>query len=294
MDCLGLPFDHGVMSNQTFTPLVLGGTGRSGSALADGLARRGITARTAARSGADVRFDWDDPATHADTLAGTDRVYLVTPTIRLRYADQVARFLDRAEAAGVHHVTLLSVYNADQAPAETDLADVEADLASRDGITHSILRPAWVMQNFTDEHLPLIGGALVAPSAGGTEAFVDAADIAAVAAETLLDPVAHAGATYSLTGPQAITFQDVADTIALVSGRPVTYTDIDQEAWISGALATGLPADYAVMLRWLTGAIISGNGATPTGDVEKVTGRPATSFRAFAERNAQVWTPEAA
>ncbi|WP_256255698.1 NmrA family NAD(P)-binding protein [Streptomyces sp. MUSC 14] len=276
------------------TALILGGTGRSGSLLAGGLAQRGITARAAARSGADVRFDWDDPATYADALAGVDRVYLVTPTIRLRYADQVAAFLDRAEAVGVRHVTLLSVYNADQAPAEIDFAAVEADLVARDGITHSILRPAWVMQNFADEHLPLIDGAIIAPSSGGREAFVDAADIAAVAAETLLDPAAHAGATYSLTGPQALTFQEVADTIALVSGRPVAYHDIDQEAWISGALATGLPADYAVMLRWLTGAVISGNGSTPTGDVEKVTGRPATIFREFAGRYAHVWTAEAA
>ncbi|MFD4592848.1 NmrA family NAD(P)-binding protein [Streptomyces rubiginosohelvolus] len=282
------------MSNETPTALILGGTGRSGSLLAGGLAQRGITPRTAARSGADVRFDWDDPATYADALAGADRIYLVTPTIRLRYANQVAAFLDRAEAAGVRHVTLLSVYNADQAPAEIDFAAVEADLAARNGVTHSILRPAWVMQNFADEHLPLIDGAIIAPSRGGTEAFVDAADIAAVAAETLLDPAAHAGATYSLTGPQALTFQDVADTIALVSGRPVAYHDIDQEAWISGALAAGLPADYAVMLRWLTGAIISGNGSTPTGDVEKVTGRPATTFREFAGRYAQVWTAEAA
>jgi hypothetical protein len=51
-----------------------------------------------------------------------------------------------------------------------------------------------------------------------------------------------------------------------------------------------VPADYAVMLRWLTGAIISGHGATPTGDVEKVTGRPATSFREFAARNTHAWT----
>ena len=55
--------------------------------------------------------------------------------------------------------------------------------------------------------------------------------------------------------------------------RPVSYNDIDQEAWISGALAAGVPADYAVMLRWLTGAIIAGGGSVPADDIEKVTGR---------------------
>jgi uncharacterized protein YbjT (DUF2867 family) len=167
------------------------------------------------------------------------------------------------------------------------------NLAARQGVTHAILRPAWVMQNFTDNHLPVVGGVVTAPSGGGTEAFVDADDIAAVAAETLLDPAAHAGARYTLTGPQALTFREAADIIAAVAGRPVFYHDIDQETWINGALAAGVPADYAVMLRWLTGAVIAGDGSTPTDDIEKVTGRKPATFREFAERHASVWTSEA-
>jgi uncharacterized protein YbjT (DUF2867 family) len=280
------------MSNEAPTALILGGTGRTGSRLAGSLAQRGIAARTASRRGADVRFDWDDPADHADALSGVDRLYLVTPVLRVSYADRVAGFLDLAEAAGVRHVTFLSTYNADQAPPGIDIAAVEADLAARRGVTHCVLRPAWVMQNFTDDHLPVVDGVITAPSGGGAEAFVDADDIAAVAAETLLDPGVHAGARYTLTGPQALTFGEAADIIASVAGRPVVYNDIDQEAWISGALAAGVPADYAVMLRWLTGAIIAGNGSVPTDDIEKVTGRMSATFREFAERNARAWTLE--
>jgi uncharacterized protein YbjT (DUF2867 family) len=210
--------------------------------------------------------------------------------LRVRYAGQVAAFLDQAEAAGVRHVTFLSTYNGDRAPREIDIAAAEADLASREALTHSILRPAWVMQNFSDNHLPVIDGTLTVPSGGGSEAFVDAADIAAAAAETLLNPDAHTGAHYALTGPQAITFDDVAATIAAVSGQPVVYKDVDQEAWINGAIAAGVPAAYAVMLRWLTGAIIAGHGSEPTGDIETVAGRPPASFEAFARRNAAAWT----
>jgi uncharacterized protein YbjT (DUF2867 family) len=271
------------MNNETPTVLILGGTGRTGSLLAGKLARRGIAARTASRRGADVRFDWD----------GADRLYLVSPVLRVRYAEQVAGFLDLAENAGVRHATFLSAYNANEAPQGIDIAAVEAGLAARQAITHAVLRPAWVMQNFTDDHLPVIDGVLTAPSGGGAEAFVDADDIAAVAAETLLDPGAHAGARYTLTGPQALTFHEAADIIAAVTGRPVLYNDIDQETWINGALAAGIPPDYAVMLRWLTGAIIAGNGSTPTDDIAKVTGRKPATFREFAERHARAWTPEA-
>ncbi|MFC7641116.1 NmrA family NAD(P)-binding protein [Streptosporangium lutulentum] len=225
------------MFNEPQTALILGGTGRTGSLVAKMLTERGLSARTASRHGSDVLFDWDDTTTHADALAGVDRVYLVTPIMRVTYADQVAAFLDLAEATGVRHVTYLSTYNGDKAPQEVDIAAVETGLAHRQAITHSILRPAWVMQNFSDEHLPVIDGAITVPTGGGTETFVDAADIAAVAVETLLHPDAHAGAQYAPTGPQALTVSEVADIIASVSGRPVSHHDIDRDTWINGAVA---------------------------------------------------------
>jgi hypothetical protein len=83
-----------------------------------------------------------------------------------------------------------------------------------------------------------------------------------------------------------------ADIIAKVIGGPVTHNDLDAEAWIRGAIAAGfVPAeDYAVMLRWLTGTIISGNGSRPNDDIQKVTGRPPITFQDFARRNAHIWT----
>jgi uncharacterized protein YbjT (DUF2867 family) len=282
------------MTEPSQTALVLGGTGRTGALVAKNLAERGMGVRTAARIGADVRFDWDEPATYRGALDGVDRLYLVTPVMRVTYAGQVAAFLDLAEAAGVRHVTYLSTYGADQAPPEVDIKAVEDDLAARRAITHSILRPAWVMQNFSDAHLPVVDGVITVPTGGGREAFVDAADIAAVAVETLLAPEAHAGGQYAPTGPQALTVGEVAGTIAAVTGQPVTHNDIDPEAWIGGAVAAGLvPADYAVMLRWLTGSIISGNGSTPNDDVEKVTGRPPAPFGDFARRSRHAWTSPA-
>jgi uncharacterized protein YbjT (DUF2867 family) len=280
------------MTKPKQSALILGGSGRTGSLIARQLTGRGAHARTASRHGSDLLFDWDDPGTHANALEGVDRVYLVTPTMRVRYVDPVAKFFDLAEAASVAHVTLLSAYNGNQAPQGVDVAAVEVEVASRGGFTHTILRPAWVMQNFTDAHLPIVDELLVVPSSGGAEAFVDALDIAAVAVETLLNPDMHAGANYSLTGPAAMTFHEIATTIAAVSGRTVKYQDVDQETWINGAIAAGVPADYAEMLRWLTGSIIAGNGSTPTADVETVIGRPATSFEAFARRNAAIWATQ--
>jgi uncharacterized protein YbjT (DUF2867 family) len=283
------------MKNSRQTTLVLGGTGRTGSLVARRLAERGLGARTAARHGADLPFDWDNPATHGPALAGVDRIYLVTPVLRMTYASLVSEFLDLAEAAGVRHVTYLSAYGSDHAPPEVDIRAVELDLMSRQAFTSSIVRPAWVMQNFSDEHLPVVADTITVPTGGGAEAFVDAAEIAAVAVETLLDPDAHAGAAYAPTGPEALTVAEVVGIIARVVGRPLRHNDIDRGAWVAGAVAAGIvPADYAVMLNWLTETIASGHGSRPNDDVRRVTGSPPATFADFARRNAHVWAVPAA
>jgi uncharacterized protein YbjT (DUF2867 family) len=281
---------HGAMDNSRQTTLVLGGTGRTGTLVARKLAERGLRARTASRHGGDVLFDWDNTATHGPALAGVDRIYLVTPVMRIAYAQLVSDFLDLAEASGVRHVTYLSAYASDQAPPEVDIMAVELELIRREAFTNSILRPAWVMQNFSDEHLPVVQDMITVPTAGGAEAFVDAADIAAVAVETLVDPGAHAGAVYAPTGPEALTVAEVADIIAGVVGRPIRHNDIDSAVWIDGAITAGLvAADYGVMLNWLTGMIASGDGSLPNDDVRRVTGFPPASFAEFAHRNAHAW-----
>ena len=84
------------MTDSQLTTLVLGGTGRTGSLVTQRLIERGLNVRTASRHGADVLFDWDDPTTHARALDGVDRVYLVTPVMRVKYAGLVSDFLDLA------------------------------------------------------------------------------------------------------------------------------------------------------------------------------------------------------
>jgi uncharacterized protein YbjT (DUF2867 family) len=96
-------------------------------------------------------------------------------------------------------VTYLSAYGMDAAPPEVGPRAVEFDLLSRNDFTYSIVRPAWFMQNFSEAHLAPVDGFITVPTGQGTESFVDAQDIPAVAAATLADPGAHAGAQYAPT-----------------------------------------------------------------------------------------------
>ena len=121
------------------------------------------------------------------------------------------------------------------------------------------------------------------------EAFIDAEDIAAVAATTLADPQAQAGKAYSLTGPEALTVAKAATIISDEAGRTITHVDLDREAWIAGAIANGVPPEYGAVLSQLTETVASGHGSRPNGIVETITGRPPHTFRNFAHHNANAW-----
>jgi uncharacterized protein YbjT (DUF2867 family) len=147
----------------------------------------------------------------------------------------------------------------------------------------------WRFMHFSEISLKPVDGVITVPTADGSEAFIDAEDIAAVAAETLASPDAHAGAAYALTGSEAITVSEAAEVIAGVTGKPVKHNDIDRDVWIQGSVAAGVPAEYGEMLRMLTETIASGMGSRPNDNVQKVTGVPPITFADFARRTAQAW-----
>ena len=269
--------------------LVLGATGKTGSRVAGRLSERGVSIRTAARGGADIHFDWNNPATFEGALQGVTGVYLVSPVMRVDFAGVVSDFLDQAERAGVQNVTYLSAYGMEHAPAEVALRAVELDLESRGSFTCSIIRPAWFMQNFSETFLKPVDDEIVVPGGTGTEAFVNAEDIASVAAATLAEPERHAGRAYAPTGPESLTLDEAARIISAAAGRTILYRDTDRADWVGAMVRSGVPAEYGEVLRALTETIASGRGSRPNGDVLAATGAAPVSFADFAAEAAPAW-----
>jgi uncharacterized protein YbjT (DUF2867 family) len=269
--------------------LVLGATGKTGSRVARKLTDLGISIRTAARKGADIRFDWNEPSTFAAAVSRVSGVYLVSPVMRVDFADVVSQFLDEAEGAGVKHVSYLSAYGVEHAPPEVALRAVELDLASRRSLSHSIVRPAWFMQNFSETFLKPVDDEIVVPNGIGAEAFVSADDIASVAAATLAEPQRHAGSAYAPTGPESLTLDEAAQIISAAAGRTIVYRDTDRNERVDAMVRSGVPAEYGEVLRTLTETIASGLGSQPNGDVLAATGAAPISFAGFAAKTAPAW-----
>jgi uncharacterized protein YbjT (DUF2867 family) len=267
------------------TILVTGGTGKTGRPLSAMLRARGASVRVASRhpdpAAPDaVRFDWHDPATHRAALAGVDGVYLVPPLLSLDPMPLVGPFLDAARRLGTRRVVLLgSLAVLPNAPGVARLSE-----AVRRAPEWAVLRPSGFMQNFTGAHPVAAGirdrGEIRTAAGDGRLGWIDAEDIAAVAANTLLDP--DAGGEHLLTGPEALGYRDAAAVITRVTGRAVRVTEIGIDELAGHYREAGMPADFAAALAGVDAGIRAGAEDRVTGSVRELTGRAPRSFVDFA------------
>ncbi|WP_433157820.1 NAD(P)H-binding protein [Kribbella sp. CA-247076] len=267
------------------TILVLGATGKTGRRVVARLRDRGVNVRAASRS-SETRFDWADRSTWADAVRGIEVVYLIAP----EDPAPIEPFVTQAVEAGVRRFVALSGRGMDQAVGRFGAGMAEAERAVRvSGVGSTILGSNNFAQNFDEDlwYEPLLAGRLALPAGDLREPFVDVEDVADVAA-TVLMSTGHDGRAYELSGPEAITFAEAVDTIAKVSGRPMTYVSLTPEEYRDELLAAGLPDEVATELNGLFEIMREGHLATPTDDIARLLGRPATSFTSYAER---VWAP---
>ncbi len=278
------------MSTPPQQVLVLGATGKTGGRVVRQLAQQGIAVRAACRNPdrvavADgvtpVHFDWDAPATHGPALAGADAVYVVPPALVLDHVAPVTAFFGTVREAGVPRAVFLSARGVD---ASDDIPLRREELAlEASGLRWSVVRPSWFAQNFTEGSFAEMvrAGVLALPAGEGAEPFIDAEDIAAVAARLLVDPALD-GRAYDLSGPEALTFEQAAKTLGTALGRELRYVDVDSRQWQEQAVAGGLPAQYAQFLAAMLEGIGKGWDAHLSDGVPTVLGRPARSFAQWA------------
>lgn len=272
------------------TVLVTGATGKVGSQVLAELDRRDVKARAASRR-SDPAFDWQDPRGWEQALVGVERVFLVLPggddghrSVR-GLGDGAISFLEVLERSNVERVVLMTALGMEYAPETVDQRRLELRLQAS-SIDSTIVRPNWFHQNVSEGPLRDIaaagGGTLRLPVAEAAVSFVDTRDIAAVVAEALVAE-GHVGNEYALTGPESLTFGELAAMTAGTGIGVENYQPVSPAEFERFALELGWDVEYVETLLGLFSTIADGYAAPTTTDVAEVLGRPARTFAEFAE-----------
>src|SRR3989475_7590081 len=274
--------------------VVTGATGHVGSELVRLLSAKNVSVRALTRDprrarsmrGVDwVRGDLADADSLPRLFRGADRMFLLTSNSDDMRALQVNSIV-AARAAGVAHVVKGSALGAsDHSKSPIGKAHYEVERALQEsGIAWTILRPHVFMQNFLDI-APTIAreGRIRSPSGDGRIPFIDARDIAAVAAVALTAP-GHEGKKYVLTGPEALSYGDVARIIGKAVGRPVEYVAESPEEAPERLVPPGGP--LLASARPLAPSAYQRAGGPPaeiSKTVEEILGRPPPTFARFVQ-----------
>ncbi|CAB4919498.1 unannotated protein [freshwater metagenome] len=263
--------------------LVLGATGTTGSRLVGELRRTGAVVRAASRTPrptADpgvvpVRFSWEKRDTWTPALTGAGAVYVLPPLLSVAPEEPVLAFVAAARALGVARVVVLT--GSPIAAGDPGLGRVhEALAAGPSGWT--VLRPTWFAQNLVDpaHHLGAAvaaGRDLVTATGSGRVAFVDAADIAAVAARALLDERPH-DTDHLITGPRALAYDEVARVLSDATGLGIRHLVVAESEAAEAMARSGMAPEYAAVLAAMETAIAAGAEDRVTDTVLRTAGRP--------------------
>jgi uncharacterized protein YbjT (DUF2867 family) len=228
------------------------------------------------------RADFADSASVEAALRDIERVLLLAPNTPEQVAWETA-FIAAARRAGVQHVVEFSGLGADMrssARISRSHGEIEAVL-ERSGMAYTHLRPNTFMQNFLAAAPSIAAhGTLALPMADFRVSFVDVRDVAEIAARALTED-GHAGRSYTITGPAALSHAEAAERLGAVLGKRVRLLEMPATDYAAAMASTGTPL-------WLLDALLEMRtaletaGAIVTDAVREVTGSGARPFDAFA------------
>lgn len=282
--------------------LVTGATGTIGSILIEKLSAARVPARALVRNrekgerieklGLEVApGDLDKPETLKPALAGIEKVFLLSSPDP-RQSELQSNLVQAAREAGVRHIVKLSVIGIGSGLESISLGRLHLETEKeieRSGMAYTHLRPNGFMQN-TLMHAATIKaqGAFYAPFGESRESCVDARDVAAVAFSTLTEE-GHEGKAYEITGPESLSYAEMARELSSALGREIKYVEVPVEAARTAMLGAG-------MQTWLTEALVElfyfyrdGGAAHVTDTVRQVTGQAPITFAQFARDYAQAF-----
>jgi len=260
--------------------LVIGGTGKTGHRVVEGLTQLGHNVTVGSRKGTPA-FDWEEYSTFAPVLKGMDRAYIVYyPDLAVPGAKEaITALTEAALKEGLEKVVLLS------GKGETE-AEACEQIVANSGLNYTLVRASWFNQNFSEGAFLdfVLAGQVALPMPEAEIPFVDVDDIADVVTKVLVDDT-YNGQTITVTGPKKLTFAQVVKIMEQAIGRDIQYIPISIEEFKEGMKAAGLPDSYVWLFGYLFKEVLGNpENQVVSGDAERVLGRKATSFEEFAQK----------
>ena len=285
--------------------LITGASGSVGKAVLREAIRTGSNVRGMFRSKEDaakapsgceaVLADYADKQSLLKALDGVGSVYVVCSPIP-QLVELESNMIDACKEAGVKHVVLNSALGAGNYPKSFPgwHRKVEDKLKST-GMSYTILRPNGFLQNIVGFNAPSIRaqGTFYAAMGDAKVCYLDVSDIAVVAVKAL-EGGTHAGKTYELNGPEAISNQELAARISKVTGRTVTFVDIPESAQREAMLGLGMPEWQVSALLELQQYYKQGDGARTDGLLQTLLGRAPVTLDQYLAANAREFKDQAA
>jgi uncharacterized protein YbjT (DUF2867 family) len=231
-----------------------------------------------------VTGDFARPDTLDAAMDGIDTVILVSPAV----PDQEIAVIDSAVRQGVTHIVKITSKASVDSPVDRrrGQARIEAHLEAT-GLTSTLLRSNAYMQNLLALAPAVRQTQGFTMSAGeGQVGMIDARDVAAAATAVAIAPGAHAGRTYWLTGPDLITYDDIAKELSATLGHEVEYRRIRPDEHRAVMIRAGVPEAVATSNAQAFGLIAEGDAAWLTGDVATLTGTAPRSLHTFITEHA--------
>src|SRR6202795_88606 len=276
--------------------LITGANGTVGKAVLAEVARSGQEHRAMYRSKLDaakapvgteaVIADFADKQSLAAALRGVESLYLVCSPIR-ELVQLEGNAIEASEAAGVRRIVLNSAMGAgDYGKSFPSWHRKVEDKLKASGMSYTILRPNGFLQNIVAFNAPSIRaqGAFYAATGDAKVSYLDIGDIAVVAVRALQGG-AHAGKTYELNGPEAISNLELARRISKVAGRTVNYVDIPESALRDSMLGLGMPEWQVTALVELQQYYKQGGGGKTDGLLRSLIERDSVTLDQYLTAN---------
>ncbi len=241
-----------------------------------------------------VVIDYERPETLREALRGCEALFLLGPNV-VNQSDLEADAVEAARASGVRRIVKQSVMGVEGDYSLAHIHRPAEKAMESSGLSWTFLRPNSFMQNAVTFMAATIRAESVFYSASGSGriSHVDVRDIAAVAVRALTAS-GHDGKAYTLTGPEAITYDEMAEELSKAIGRPIHHVSLEPADLRGAMLAEGMPEELADRMLDLERYFREGRASPVTDDVRRVAGRPPRRFADYARETAAtgVWNEE--